>query len=60
MNQAAAAAYLGFTPRQLRRWIELGKLPIPIVQFNGRNYFEPEELDRFKASLPRTVPNGGI
>jgi hypothetical protein len=52
----SAAAYMGFTPRQLRRWIEQRTLTIDVVKVFGRNYFDPEDLDRFIESLPRQIP----
>jgi hypothetical protein len=58
LNHAAAAAYIGCTPRQLRRWKEEGTLQIPVVHLQGRCWYEPEEIDRWRASLPRTIPNG--
>jgi excisionase family DNA binding protein len=58
LTAAQAAAYLGFTKRQLRRWIAEDKLPIdPPHKINGRNYFEPEALDRWRAALNRPGPN---
>jgi MerR HTH family regulatory protein len=46
LDARGAAAYTGFTQRQLRRWIDEKKLPIPIVRVSGRIYFRPEDLDR--------------
>jgi hypothetical protein len=56
LNVESAAAYTGFTSRQLRRWMEQRTLPIPVVKVYGRNYFDPEDLDRFIESLPRQIP----
>ena len=56
MTQREAAEYTGFSYRQFRRWIEEDTLPIPVVKFNNRNYFAPEDLDRFVASMHREVP----
>jgi hypothetical protein len=52
-----AAAYVGVSPRQLRRWHEGGTLPIPIVKISGRNYFHPDDLDRLAAGFERVMPN---
>jgi hypothetical protein len=56
LKQKDAAAYIGFTARQFRRWIEEGKLPIDVIKMAGRNYFDPDDLDRFRESLPRYNP----
>ena len=47
MTYAEAAAYLGVTPRQLRRWTPQGL--VPCVKFPGsaKVYFDPAALDRF-------------
>lgn len=56
MNMEAAARYTGFTERQLKRRLEERTLPIPVIKAFGRNYFDPDDLDKFIASLPREIP----
>lgn len=52
----AAAEYTGFTTRQLRRWIEERTLLIPVIKVYGRNYFDPDDLDRLVVMFPRELP----
>ncbi len=56
LDQRGAAEYMGFTPRQLRRWIEERRFTVQVVKVFGRNYYHPDDLDRFVANLPRQVP----
>jgi len=52
-----AAAYLGCTDRQLKRRIYEGSFAAPVVKWGGKRWFEPEELDKYKATLPRYLPS---
>lgn len=54
-----AAAYLGKTPRQFRRWIDEKKCPLTIVPQQRRHTFYLHELDAYIDSLPSWVPANG-
>jgi hypothetical protein len=56
MTQRQAAEYTGFSARRFRRWIDEDKLEIPVKKVRGRNYYDPDDLDRLVAGFRGEVP----
>jgi predicted DNA-binding transcriptional regulator AlpA len=56
LDMKGAAAYTGFTRRQLKRWIEERTLPIPVVKVAGRNWFHQSDLDQLVDGFPTFTP----
>lgn len=50
-----AAAYLGVTPRAMRKYIQQGKLRAFKSPVGGRTLFRLEDLDAFKQPRPYPV-----
>jgi excisionase family DNA binding protein len=48
LDYDSAAAYMGCTPRQLRRWVE--NRQVPFTKLGGHVRFDPAELDAWLES----------